>query len=180
MAYTTAQALSNFQSNKWTADQYNKWAAAYSQGNTGFDPTTTSAPISPTVATPVSTPTPVQTKTTTPVSQPIQSTPAYVAPVSTNPVYYNAQPSAGIATTIQPTPTPLPTQSVSQQTSTQEKPPKYAPFTITSNLKYGSRGQEVEDLQTYLQKLQLYDGKIDGIFGNVTLNALAIDSESKS
>ena len=63
-------------------------------------------------------------------------------------------------------------QNVSQGTSDTEKPDKYAPFAITSNLKYGSRGQEVEDLQKYLASIQLYDGKVDGIFGNKTLQAV--------
>ncbi len=47
---------------------------------------------------------------------------------------------------------------------------KYAPFTLSgANLKYGSQGQNVADLQNYLKSIQLYDGKIDGIFGNNTL-----------
>lgn len=62
--------------------------------------------------------------------------------------------------------------NVSQGTSTTEKPPKYAPFAISSNLQYGSRGDDVKELQTYLKGLQLYDGKVDGIFGNITMGAV--------
>ena len=80
------------------------------------------------------------------------------------------------ATAIPQTNTP---STTSPQTSTTEKPPKYAPFAISSNLQYGSRGQEVEDLQRYLQGLQLYDGKIDGIYGNQTLTAVKTFQQQK-
>lgn len=38
--------------------------------------------------------------------------------------------------------------------------------------KYGSRGQEVSQIQTKLKRWGYYNGKIDGIYGNQTLNAV--------
>ena len=65
MAITTQQALSKFQSGAWTADQYNKWAAAYAAGNTSFDPTVSAPTPAPT---PAPTTTPTSTPTTTPTT----------------------------------------------------------------------------------------------------------------
>jgi len=38
--------------------------------------------------------------------------------------------------------------------------------------KYGSRGQEVRDIQTKLKRWGYYNGNVDGIFGTQTLNAV--------
>jgi hypothetical protein len=45
-------------------------------------------------------------------------------------------------------------------------------FTSTNNLKTGSRGDDVKDLQSYLAGVGLYQGKIDGIFGPQTDKAV--------
>lgn len=45
-------------------------------------------------------------------------------------------------------------------------------FNTSALSKYGSRGDEVINIQTKLQKGGYYSGKIDGIFGSETKNAL--------
>ncbi|GGH76448.1 cell wall-associated NlpC family hydrolase [Pullulanibacillus pueri] len=44
--------------------------------------------------------------------------------------------------------------------------------TLTTNLKYGDRGQAVKDLQSTLNNLGYHAGTVDGIFGSTTLNAV--------
>ena len=40
------------------------------------------------------------------------------------------------------------------------------------NLKKGSKGDTVKELQTLLQKLSYYNGKIDGDYGDITVQAV--------
>ena len=119
--------------------------------------------------------------TSTPVSQPIQSTPAYVAPVSTNPVYYNAQPSAGISTPapVATMPTQPTTPSVSQGTSTQNTQQNQYNIGNTT-LTRGSKGEEVKQLQQALNASGIgVNLKVDGIFGPATEAAVRAYQTSK-
>lgn len=47
------------------------------------------------------------------------------------------------------------------------------------NLKKGSKGDTVKELQTLLQKLSLYNGKIDGDYGDLTVNAVKAFQKSQ-
>lgn len=71
--------------------------------------------------------------------------------------------SALHAGTVTPTPTPYiaPTPAPTKNSSSGYKA-----------LQYGSRGQEVTNLQTRLRFLGYYSGSIDGIYGNGTVNAV--------
>ena len=42
----------------------------------------------------------------------------------------------------------------------------------TINLKRGSKGEQVKEAQTLLKKLQHYNGKIDGDYGELTITAV--------
>ena len=44
--------------------------------------------------------------------------------------------------------------------------------TVQALSKYGSRGEEVKQIQTKLKRWGYYDGSIDGIYGTKTLNAV--------
>ena len=43
--------------------------------------------------------------------------------------------------------------------------------------KYGSRGEEVKQIQTKLKRWGYYNGNVDGIFGSQTLEAVNISKE---
>jgi peptidoglycan hydrolase-like protein with peptidoglycan-binding domain len=45
-------------------------------------------------------------------------------------------------------------------------------YRFTGKLGYGSKGDGVRELQKVLKDLKLYDGKIDGIFGKITLSSV--------
>ena len=44
--------------------------------------------------------------------------------------------------------------------------------TVQALSKYGSRGEEVKQIQTKLKRWGYYNGSIDGIYGTNTLNAV--------
>lgn len=48
----------------------------------------------------------------------------------------------------------------------------YSPPTTEALSKYGSRGQEVINIQTRLKQWGYYTGKVDGIYGNLTVEAV--------
>lgn len=50
----------------------------------------------------------------------------------------------------------------------------------TPYLAYGSRGTEVEDVQTFLQERGYYDGAIDGIYGPETRSAVTEFQEANN
>ena len=45
-------------------------------------------------------------------------------------------------------------------------------FSASALSKYGSRGQEVKEIQTRLKKWGYYSGSVDGIYGTATKNAV--------
>jgi len=73
-----------------------------------------------------------------------------------------------------------PTQPSGNVTPTSPNPlSSYSP-NQTTNLYYGSRGQTVRDVQTFLSQQGFYNGQIDGIYGPGTRNAVISYQRSRN
>ncbi len=73
-----------------------------------------------------------------------------------------------------------PTQPSGNVTPTSPNPlSSYSP-NQTTNLYYGSRGQTVRDVQTFLSQQGFYNGPIDGIYGPGTRNAVISYQRSRN
>lgn len=92
----------------------------------------------------------------------------------------------------QPNATPNPTNPTPSQQNTTPNSPSQGVAPTTSNplsnystqqapyLSYGSRGQTVRDIQTFLSQQGFYNGSIDGVYGPQTRNAVISFQQSRN
>lgn len=98
--------------------------------------------------------------------------------INGNPTLQNQTPNQPNTTPNQQNTTPnSPSQGVAPNTSS---PLSNYSTNQAPNISYGSRGQTVRDVQTFLSQQGLYNGSIDGIYGPQTRNAVISFQRSRN